>query len=345
VHALPSSQAFVLLVKTQPIDGLHVSVVQTLLSLQTTGVPAWHVPPPHTSPLVQAFPSSQGAELFVNTQPVAGLQLSLVQTLLSLQTTGVPAWQVPPPQVSPVVHAFPSSQAAALFVWTQPVAGLHESSVHGLLSLQVTAAPAWQVPLPQVSPAVQAFPSSQAAVLFAWTHPVAGLHVSSVHGLLSLQSTGEPPWQMPPPHVPPTTHRSPASQGFVLFVWAHPVAGSHESSVHGLPSSQEIGVPAHTPPLQVSPDVQALPSSQVAALFVNTQPEAGSHESSVHGLLSLHTTAAPAWHVPPEQVSPLVQAFPSSQALVLLLKTQPVAGLQVSVVQTLPSLQTTGAPG
>jgi hypothetical protein len=40
VQAFPSSQAFVLLVKTQPVDGLHVSVVHTLLSLQTMGVPA-----------------------------------------------------------------------------------------------------------------------------------------------------------------------------------------------------------------------------------------------------------------------------------------------------------------
>jgi hypothetical protein len=145
---------------------------------------------------------------------------------------------------------------------------LHESSVHGLLSLQATGAPAWHVPPEQLSPVVHAFPSLHGAVLLVWTHPVAGLHVSSVHGLLSLQSTGEPPWQMPPPHVPPTTHRSPASQGLALSAWTHPVAELQESSVHGLLSSQEIGVPAHTPPLHVSPEVQAFPSSQAAVLLV-----------------------------------------------------------------------------
>jgi hypothetical protein len=49
------------------------------------------VPPPHVSPMVHAFPSSQAAVLFVNTQPVAGLQLSDVQTLPSLQTSVGPA--------------------------------------------------------------------------------------------------------------------------------------------------------------------------------------------------------------------------------------------------------------
>jgi hypothetical protein len=44
------------------------------------------------------------------------LQLSVVHTLLSLHTTGVPGWQVPPPQTSPEVHALPSSHAFVLFV-------------------------------------------------------------------------------------------------------------------------------------------------------------------------------------------------------------------------------------
>jgi hypothetical protein len=39
VHASPSLQAIVLLVKTHPVAGAHVSVVQTLLSLQLS-VPA-----------------------------------------------------------------------------------------------------------------------------------------------------------------------------------------------------------------------------------------------------------------------------------------------------------------
>ena len=91
---------------------------------------------------MQALLSSQAAVLFVKTQPVAGLQVSVVHTLLSLHVMAPPEWQVPPPQVSPVVHAFPSSQAFVLLMKAQPDAGLHVSVVQALLSLQTIAAPA-----------------------------------------------------------------------------------------------------------------------------------------------------------------------------------------------------------
>jgi hypothetical protein len=65
VQALPSSHGAVLLAKAQPKVGLQESSVQGLLSLQTIGDPALHVPPPQVPPLVQAFPSSQGLVLFV----------------------------------------------------------------------------------------------------------------------------------------------------------------------------------------------------------------------------------------------------------------------------------------
>jgi hypothetical protein len=93
-----------------------VSVVQTLLSLQITGVPGLQVPPPQVSPAVQALLSEQGFVLFVYTQPVPGSHVSVVQTLLSSQTTGVPGWQEPPPHVSFAVQAFPSSHGSVLFV-------------------------------------------------------------------------------------------------------------------------------------------------------------------------------------------------------------------------------------
>ena len=95
---------------------------------------------------------------------MAGLQVSLVQTLESLQVMVVPA-QVPPPQTSPEVQALPSLQAAVLLVKTQPVAGLQESFVQGLLSLHVTAEPPVQRPPAHLSLTVQAEPSSQATVL------------------------------------------------------------------------------------------------------------------------------------------------------------------------------------
>ena len=115
--------------------------MQTSPSSQFGPEPPAQTPwPLHWSFVVHSFPSSQAAVLFVKTQPVAGLQLSLVQTSLSLQPITVP-WHEPPLHVSPDVQALPSLQGAVLLVWTQPVAGLHESFVQGLLSLQLTGAP------------------------------------------------------------------------------------------------------------------------------------------------------------------------------------------------------------
>jgi hypothetical protein len=45
--------------------------------------------------VVQALPSLHGAVLFVLTQPLAGSQLSSVQTLASAQSSGGPPVQVP----------------------------------------------------------------------------------------------------------------------------------------------------------------------------------------------------------------------------------------------------------
>jgi hypothetical protein len=87
----------------------------------------------HWSPDVHASSSSQASVLFENTQPVAVLQLSVVQKLASSQAIGVPT-QAPPEQLSPVVHAFPSEQAFALFAWTQPIGVSHVSVVHTLPS-------------------------------------------------------------------------------------------------------------------------------------------------------------------------------------------------------------------
>jgi hypothetical protein len=115
-----------------------------------------------------------------------------VQALLSSQLTAAPAWHVPPAQVSAVVQAFPSSHAAVLFVWRQPVARSQVSVVHGLLSSQFGPGPLMQDPLLHVSPMVHAFPSSQAAVLFVKTQPVAGLQLSVVQMLPSLQTSVAP---------------------------------------------------------------------------------------------------------------------------------------------------------
>src|SRR5438876_4142937 len=122
------------------------------------------------------------------------------------------------------------------------------------------------------------------------------------------------------------------------------MVGAQLSVVHVLPSSQ-LGAapPTHVPPLQVSPVVQAFPSLQGLELLVCVQPVAELQPSVVQTLPSSQLGGAPPTHVPPLQVSPVVQAFPSLQGLVLLACVQPVAELQPSVVQTLPSSQLGGA--
>ena len=277
------------------------------------------MPPPHTSPVVQALPSLQAFVLPAKTQfPVAGLQLSVVQTLLSLHTLGAPGLHVPPPQTSPVVQGLPSVHEPVLFAKTQPVAGSQLSVVQTLLSLQTIVVPGWHTPNPQTSPVVQALPSLHALVLLAKTHPVAGLQLSVVQALPSLQTIGAPPWHVPPPQASPVVQGFPSLHEAVLFMKAHdPVSGLQLSVVQALLSLHATAVPElQMPPPQTSPVVQALLSSQALVLLVKTQtPVTGLQLSVEQTLPSSHTVAAPGWQIPPPQVSPVVQAFMSSHGL------------------------------
>src|SRR5262249_2376556 len=61
VHGLPSSaHGLVFAVKTQPVVGLHVSVVHALSSSHASGVPAVQLPAWHVSAPLQALPSLHG---------------------------------------------------------------------------------------------------------------------------------------------------------------------------------------------------------------------------------------------------------------------------------------------
>jgi hypothetical protein len=185
----------------------------------------------------------------------------------------------------------------------------------------------------------------QGLLLLAYWHPEAALHESFVHTLPSSQLTDAPP-QVPPAQVSLVVQAFPSSQGLELLAWAQPVSGSQKSFVQAFPSPQTGGgPPTQTPPEQTSPVVQALPSLHALVLLVNTQPCAALQVSVVHSFPSLQVGGGPPTHIPPEQVSFVVQALPSLQALALLTCTQPVAGLQESSVQPLPSSQLGGAPG
>ena len=81
-----------------------------------------------------------------------------------MQVTGMPGMQVPVVlQVSSPLHALPSLQdePAAIGVCVTPATGSQASAVHGFWSSVATGEPGWQVPVWQVSPAVQALLSVQ----------------------------------------------------------------------------------------------------------------------------------------------------------------------------------------
>jgi hypothetical protein len=213
---------------------------------------------------VQALLSSHGLALSTKTQPTASSQLSVVQTLLSLQIVGSREWHVPPLQLSPVVQGFPSSHGLVLFVKAQtPVAGLQLSVVQALPSVQTIAVPGLHRPPLHVSPMVQASPSLHGLVLWLKTQlPVTGLQLSVVQGSLSSQGDCVPGLHAPPPQVSPTVQALPSSHDAVLFVNVQPDAGSHPSVVQSFPSVQVRGAPGwHVPALHTSPRVHALPSS------------------------------------------------------------------------------------
>src|SRR4029079_360087 len=95
-----------------------------------------------------------------------------------------------------------------------PDVGKQLSTVQGLLSLQFGATPPTQVPAWQRSFKVQALPSVQLSVLWLNTQPVAGLHVSSVHTLLSAQTRGSAMHE-PARHLSLMVHASESVQVFV----------------------------------------------------------------------------------------------------------------------------------
>jgi hypothetical protein len=267
--------------------------------------------------------------------------------------TGLPS-HVPAMHSSLSVQGSPSSQAipSAAFVVPQPVAGVQSSTVQGLpSSVQVTAAPPEQVPLVHVSPVVHASESSHDAPSAAGIapQPLAGSHISTVHGLpSSAQVVAPPPPHAPAPQTVAVVHGLPSSQPVpsATFVKPHvPVAGSQSGAVHGFASSgQSIALPPpHAPAVHVVLEVHALPSSQLVpfATGVEPQPVAESQLSAVQGLPSPgQKTVEPPPHAPAVHVLPSVHWSPSSQAVPLPPTgslTQPSAASQRSTVHGLPS--------
>ena len=144
--------------KRQPSVLSHVVEVQGLPSSQLEGAPALHPPLAHLSPVVHAFPSSQGAVLGTFKQPDCGAQKSVVQGLPSSQVSPTSPLHTPASQLEVNVQGLPSSQAP--FVGTNRQSPASQLAVvQGLPSSQETSGPAVQIPPLHISSVVQASPS------------------------------------------------------------------------------------------------------------------------------------------------------------------------------------------
>ena len=74
--------------------------------------------------------------------------------------------QAVPTQLSPRVHASPSSQEPVTISYTQPETESHASAVQGLSSWHITGVPPEHMPAEQFSPSVHASPSSHGDIRF-----------------------------------------------------------------------------------------------------------------------------------------------------------------------------------
>lgn len=346
--------------------------VEGLRSLQSV--------PPHMPVGEKESPSASSGDPMTGHVPVAASQVSVVQAFPSLHTIAVPDAQVPVlVHVSLPLHALPSlHEVPVAGVNTHPVAMLQLFVVQLLPSLHTSGAPAAQVPVAvQVSsplhtlPSEQAWPSTPTFEHSAWQVP-AETSESAVHELLSSQAVGHAPAmpvaiaesQVSPGSMTPLPHDAEQSVSVRLFAPAGQqpspllanVIGSltqppaaHMSIVHAMPSSQSSAIPAlHVPAIvQVSKPLHALESEHDApGVAMLVQPAVGSQASAVHAWLSLQFRAEPGMHEPRAlHVSAPLQTLPSlHEAPVFGVWTQPVAGLQVSVVHSLLSSQDGATP-
>src|SRR5262249_20695204 len=291
--------------------------LQALLSLHSIGVPTqW--PALHAAPIVHTpLPSSQIVPSGSATcWQAPAWQLSAVHGLPSSQPAGVHTMTGPTgvqaglftgmcthplgsEQGRSVVHASPSSQFAGRGVPAthgfEPglAPGLHVSTPsHARPSSQLIRAPVQTLLDPegvQTSFTVQALPSSQVLPFSgALMQPSVPSHESSVHKLLSLQSSGGPAMQ---PSVesqvwgkhtsPPHTTGAPVHTCEALQVSVVPGPVQALPSLHAVPTGSGGFTQPPCPPLavgsQASGPVQVLLSSQLVAVTTQS-PVAGAHE-------------------------------------------------------------------
>lgn len=311
VQSLPSSHAKAALSgkclqpgPAEVVVSTHKSTVQGFKSSQSWIMPPTQMPLAHNPPLRHGSPPRQGLLSGIvvwKQRPWMPLShKSPVHGSPSLQV-GVPPMHALPRQLSPLVHASPSSQVLAVefAVWTQPLPIWQASLVHALLSSQLVLVPPLQVPLPsQVAPVRQLrSPHATPVGALCVTQPLAVQMLSaqsgtpnSLHGRALAGSTV---------HTPATQAAAPMHAGTL---------GQSLASTHA-----HTGLPTQAPPWQWSLSEQALPSSQLLVLSVPPlQPNSGSH-TLAQGPPSPHVTLVVLLQTPLTQVSSSVQTLPSLQ--------------------------------
>lgn len=199
--------------------------------------------------------------------PVTTSQPSVVQGFVSAQFGPEVATHWPAEQWSPIEQSLPSLQVfVSTLLCTQPVVGSQPSFVHCLLSLQLIVAPGMHTPFWQVSPAVQAEPSLQVLVLSAVNlQPLIGSQVSSVQGLPSSHTSGEPAVQVVPLQVSAPLHTLPSEHPVPAATaeWLQVPDAVQASCVQGLVSAQLLHAPPPLPHLASTlPIWQLVPSQQ-----------------------------------------------------------------------------------
>jgi hypothetical protein len=324
----------------------------------------WHAPALQTS-LVHGSPSAQSAftthdwqppPIGVLMQPETGSHESAVHALLSLQLSGVPVAHAPAWQVSFPLHTVASAHGTPLStgVCAHPKVGSQESEVQTFESLQLSVVPEVQVPAWQLSAPLQTLPSRHDVPFNTGVleQPLTGSQESAVQTFESLQLRALPDVQVPPWHdsAPLQTLASGHGVPLVTGVVAHPKSGSQESVVQTFESLQLRALPeVQVPAWQLSAPLQTLPSRHGVPFKTGVleHPDAGLHASAVQTLESLQLRAVPAVQVPLWHVSEPLQTLPSVQdePFGSGVATQPLTGLQESVVQTFPSLQLRAVPG
>src|SRR5439155_16427444 len=184
-----------------------------------------------------------------------------------------------------------------------------------------------QAPRLQVSPCVQALPSSHAVPrgLTGWVQvPVVGWQVPALwQSSSATQAMGFVPTHVPPRHESVWVQALPSLQlvPSALGRGSQRLALSlHTPSLHWLAAVAQLrGDPPQTPFVQESFTVQKRPSLQSApSAFEGLEqvPVLGAQTPAVwHESRAVQTTRPPPVQTPARQVSVCVQALPSSQAL------------------------------